>query len=188
MTSWTVTTEIASHKAFEEYGQAILAQATQDRYGHMKSTYIGTPSRDFEKQPLGKATAHLASSIRETLETKLNDVGKSVALAQAGVVPVSASASSSCPINVHITYSYKHAASHTYLLLVNGLDQSIHMKDGIADFSAPEGEMLLQFSVNDAPYKLQKEPLYQFSTQHSCAQKTLTVDLGASGDAHGHWE
>jgi len=89
---------------------------------------------------------------------------------------------------VHITYAYKHAASHTYLLLVNGLDQSLNMRDGIANFTAPEGEMLLQFSVNDAPYKLQKEPMYQLSTQHNCATKSLTVDLGASGDAHAKWE
>ena len=68
------------------------------------------------------------------------------------------------------------------------MDQSINLKDGIATFSAPEGEMLLQFSVNDAPYKLAKEPMYQLSTQHNCSLKTLTVDLGASGDAHAHWE
>lgn len=52
--SWTVSTEVNSHKTFLDYGQVILQQAGQDRYGHMKDTYVGTPSRDFEKQPLGK--------------------------------------------------------------------------------------------------------------------------------------
>ncbi len=186
LATWTVSTEVSSHKALLEYGQVILEQGSQGRYSQMKGTYKITPSRDFEKQPLGKATAHLAKSIRETLEAKLPSLN--LAKSSAQLVAVSATTPASCAVSVHITYSYKHAASHTYLLLVNGLDQSIHLKDGISEFSAPEGEMLLQFSVNDAPYKLQKEPLYQLSTLHSCAQKSLTVDLGASGDAHAHWE
>ena len=190
LATWTVSVELNSHKTLLEYGQVILEQGSQGRYGQMKGTYKITPSRDFEKQPLGKATAHLAKSIRETLEAKLPGLNLPKPPAQlARVSATSAPAvSASCPVSVHITYSYKHSASHTYLLLVNGLDQSLNMKDGIASFSAPEGELLLQFSVNDAPYKLQKEPLYQLSTPHDCAQKTLTVDLGASGDAHTHWE
>jgi len=188
--TWNVSVELNSHKTLLEYGQIIAQQGTQGRYSQYKDTYKVTPSRDFEKQPLGKATAHLAKSIRETLEAKLPSLNLAKAPAQAALVPASIApaAPASCPVDVHITYDYKHAASHTYLLLVNGLDQSIHMKDGIASFSAPEGEMLLQFSVNDAPYKLSKEPMYQLSTQHSCALKSLTIDLGASGDAHTHWE
>jgi len=188
--TWTVSVELDSHKALLELGQVILDQGSQGRYSQMKGTYKITPSRDFEKQPLGKATAHLAKSIRETLEIRLP--GLSLAKPPAQITLVSATSAPtapvSCPVSVHIAYGYKHSASHAYLLLVNGLDQSIDLKDGIASFSAPEGEMLLQFSVNDAPYKLQKEPLYQFSTQHNCALKSLTVDLGASGDAHARWE
>lgn len=189
LATWTVSVEINSHKTLMEYGQIIAEQGSQGRYSQMKGTYKVTPSRDFEKQPLGKATARLAKEIRETIEARLP--GLNLAKSSAQLAPVSATTAASpasCPVSAHITYSYRHAASHTFLLLVNGLDQSLHMKDGIADFSAPEGEMLLQFSVNDAPYKLAKEPMYQLSTQHSCAQKTLTVDLGASGDAHAHWE
>jgi hypothetical protein len=190
LATWMVSTELNSHKTLLEYGQVIAQQGTQGRYSQYKDTYKVTPSRDFEKQPLGKATAHLAKSIRETLEAKLPGLSLAkppvqLALVSATTAPA---APASCPANVHITYSYKHSASHTFLLLVNGLDQSINLKDGIATFSAPEGEMLLQFSVNDAPYKLAKEPMYQLSTQHSCSLKTLTVDLGASGDAHAHWE
>ncbi|HEY1986432.1 MAG TPA: hypothetical protein VGG85_13535 [Terracidiphilus sp.] len=189
LTKWTTSVEINSHKTLMEYGQVILEQGSQGRYSQYKGTYKITPSRDFEKQPLGKATAHLAKSIRETLENKLPGLSMAkppqAALVSATMAPA---APNSCPVNVHITYGYKHAASHTFLLLVNGLDQSLNLKDGTASFSAPEGEMLLQFSVNDAPYKLQKEPMYQLSTQHDCAQKTLTLDLGASGDAHPHWE
>lgn len=187
--SWTVSTEINSHKALLDFGQAVLAQASQDRYGHMKDTYVGAPSRDFEKQPLGKATAHLASSIRETLEAKLASLGMAKPAPQASLVPAAAQgAPVSCPVNFRITYGYKHSASHTYLLLADGLDQSTHLQNGTASFSAPEGELLLQFSINDAPYKLQKESMYQLSAVHSCKFSNLTVDLGAGGDAHAHWE
>ena len=190
LATWTVSTELNSHKTLLEYGQVIAEQGTQGRYSQYKDTYKVTPSRDFEKQPLGKATAHLAKSIRETLEARIPSLNLTKTPPQAALVSASTApaAGAACPVDVHITYGYKHSASHTYLLLVNGLDESIHMKEGIASFSVPEGEMLLQFSVNDAPYKLQKEPLYQLSTQHSCTQKTLTIDLGASGDAHTRWE
>jgi hypothetical protein len=186
--SWTVSTEVNSHKTFLDYGQVILQQAGQDRYGHMKDTYIGTPSRDFEKQPLGKATARSASSIRETMEAKLASLGMTKP-AQASLVAAAAQgAPGSCPVNVKVTYAYKHSASHSYLLLANGLDQSTNLKDGTASFSAPEGELLLQFSINDAPYRLEKEPMYQMSVLHNCISSNLTVDLGPGGDAHFHWQ
>ena len=186
--SWTVSTEINSHKTLLEFGQVLLEQGSQGRYGQMKDTYKIAPSRDFEKQPLGKATAHLASSIRETLEAKLAGLGLAKP-GQASLVPAAVQgAPGSCPVNVKVTYGYKHSASHSFLLLANGLDQSTNLKDGTASFSAPEGELLLQFSINDAPYKLEKEPMYQLSALHSCKSSNLTVDLGPGGDAHPRWE
>lgn len=188
--SWTVSTEVNSHKTLLDYGEVVAEKQVENRLGHVEGTsYVGAPSRDFEKQPLGKATEHLASSIRETLEAKLAGLGPAKPSAQASLVPAAVQGSStSCPVNVHITYSYRHSASHAYELLANGLDQSTSLKDGVSTFAAPEGELLLQFSVNDAPYKLQKEPLYQLSTVHSCKLSNLIVDLGPSGDAHPRWE
>jgi hypothetical protein len=187
--SWTVSTEVNSHKTLLDFGQAVIEQGTQGRYQQMRDTYKITPSRDFEKQPLGKATAHLASSIRETLEAKLAGLGAARASPQASLVPATIEgAPASCPINIRITYGYRHSASHSYTLLANGMDQSTNLKDGIANFSAAPGELLLQFSVNDAPYKLEKESLYQMSVLHSCKFGNLIVDLGPGGDAHTHWE
>jgi hypothetical protein len=182
--SWTVSTEVNSHKTLLDYGEVIIEQGTQDRFKQMKDTYKIAPSRDFEKQPLGKATAHLASSIRDTLEAKLAGLAMGKPSAQASLMPATAQSAAPCPVNVRITYGYKHSASHSYMLLANGLDQSTNLKDGIASFSAPEGELLLQFSVNDAPYKLEKESLYQLSVLHSCKFSNLIVDLGPGGDAH----
>ncbi len=91
-------------------------------------------------------------------------------------------------MRLRITYGYKHSASQSYSLTANGLEQSTNLKDGIADFIAPEGELLLQFSMNDAPYKMETERLYQMSTWHSCKAANLIVDVGPGGDAHPHWE
>jgi len=189
LASWTVSTEVNSHKTLLDFGEVVIEQGTQDRYKQMKDTYKIAPSRDFEKQPLGKATAHLASSIRETLEAKLAGLGSARPASQASLVPAKTpGAPASCPINIRITYGYKHSASHSYTLLANGLDQSTNLKDGISSFSAAQGELLLQFSVNDAPYKLEKESLYQLSVFDTCKFSNLIVDLGPGGDAHTHWE
>jgi hypothetical protein len=186
LASWTITFEISSWKTLTDYGAVVK---TTDLRGNASYADIA-PSRRFEKQPLGKATAHLAKSVRESLEEKLTTLGlvKPLPQASADVATLPAPTPLSCPLNVKITYAYKHSASHAYMLLANGLDQSTNLKEGVANFSAPEGELLLQFSVKDAPYKLEKEDLYQLSTQHSCKSSNLNVDLGPGGDAHALWQ
>jgi hypothetical protein len=91
-------------------------------------------------------------------------------------------------MHTKVTYNYRHVASHSYTLLANKLDQSLTVQDGISTFKAPEGPLLLQFSLNDTPYRLEKEPVYQLSTIHSCKMSTLVIDVGQGGDAHSHWE
>ena len=63
-----------------------------------------------------------------------------------------------CQLHTKVTYNYKHSVSHSYTLLANGLDETTTIQDGISAFKAPEGPLLLQFTINDAPYKLAKEP------------------------------
>ena len=186
LASWTISFEVSSWKTFTDYGEVV---PTMDLRGNA-SYYNRNPSRRFEKQPLGKATAHLANSVRETLEDKLTTLGlaKSVPQAGTGTATTGDATPVSCPVSIRITYGYKHSTSQSYMLFANGLDQSTNLKDGIASFSAPEGELLLQFSVKDSPYKLEREDLYQLSTQHSCKFSTLVVDLGQGGDAHPKWE
>jgi hypothetical protein len=73
-------------------------------------------------------------------------------------------------------------------LIVNDLDQTSTLKDGFSSFMLPEGPTIIQFSLNDAPYTMSKQPFYQLSTIHSCSTSTLTIDIGARGDEHHHWE
>ena len=54
-------------------------------------------------------------------------------------------------MHTKVTYNYKHSVSHSYTLLANGLDETTTIQDGVSDFKAPEGPLLLQFTINDAP-------------------------------------
>lgn len=186
--TWSVSETIKEKSAWLEKGQAMVASAVTDR-----STQYGlsgmsvSSSTDFEKQPIGKATQHLAEMIRDTLPANLGGFVVKTAAAKPEDAAAAAS-SASCEMHTRVTYNYKHSVSHSYTLLANGLDQTTTLVDGVSDFKIAEGPLLLQFSLNDAPYRLEKEPVYQLSTMHSCKNSTLVIDVGQGGDAHDHWE
>jgi hypothetical protein len=146
--------------------------------------YSIIPSHDFEKQPIGKITAQLASDIRDTLPAHLAGFVKT----SAEKSPEAPTSSEPCPMHTRITYGYRHSASHSYTLLANGLDQTTTIVDGVSTFNVAGGPLLLQFTLQDPPYKLSGEPVYQLSTIHSCKDSTLVIDIGQGGDAHHHWE
>lgn len=187
--TWTDSIEINSKKTLTDYGSFDVGSASLDRYGQVSQNYAIAPSRAFQKQPLGKACAHLANTIKGSLEQKLGGAAAGGTDSSAAAASAAASAEQgSCPIHVRITYGYKHSASQSYMLLANGLEQSTNLKEGVSSFTAPAGELLLQFSMNDAPYKMETERFYQLSTWHSCKEANLIVDVGPGGDAHPHWE
>jgi hypothetical protein len=183
--TWTVSETVKNANAWVEKGQSMIASAINERgsqYGYQLST-----SSDFEKQPMGKLTAQLADSIRDTLPAHLAGFVRTGA-ARAPDVPGAAPSATPCTMNTRVTYNFKHSVSHSYTLLANGLDETTAIKDGVGTFSVPEGPLLLQFTVEDSPYRLSKQPIYQLSTNHSCKNGTLVIDMGQGGDAHEHWE
>jgi hypothetical protein len=183
--TWTVSDVIKSKNAWYEKGQSMITSAINERSDRYGLNGI-SPSSDFSKQPIGKTTAHLADEVRDTLGAHLAGFAK----ASPEVVDASGSVSGSGPCEMHtkVTYNYRHSVSHSYTLLADGLDETTTIQDGISDFKAPEGPLLLQFTINDAPYKLSKQAIYQMSTVHSCKSSTLVIDIGQGGDAHQHWE
>ena len=142
------------------------------------------PTREFEKQPMGKVVARIAEQIRDTLPAHIPNF-KAAVVKTTSELPTKPQ---ECAMHTHITYGYKHSASHSYTLVVNGLDEFLTIHDGISDFKISSGPVLVQFGVNDSPYKLLKQPIYQLSTYHDCSKPTLVIDLGPGGDAHHHWE
>lgn len=180
--TWTVSDTLKAKNAWFEKGEAMVTSAVNnrsDKYGFGISS-----TTDFEKQPIGKITLHLAEEVRDTLPAHLGSFAKTVS----DKTEAPASASAPCATHIKVTYSYKHSASHSYTLLANGLDQSLTIQDGVSTFQAPEGPLLLQFTINDAPYKMSREPIYQLSSMHSCKNSMLVIDIGQGGDAHQHWE
>jgi hypothetical protein len=190
LATWTNDIEIASKKTLTDYGSFEFGPSSIDNHGQVHQSYAIAPSRAFEKQPLGKACARLAALVKESLAAKLAGMAAGETGGSALSVPSTMADASrgSCPIHVQITYGYKHSASQSYLLLANGLDQSINLKDGIASFTAPEGELLLQFSMHDPPYKMEIERFYQMSTWNSCRASNLVLEVGPAGDAHPRWQ
>jgi hypothetical protein len=184
--TWIVSQTIKEKNAWLQKGQAIVSSAVNGRADSYGVTLMST-STDFEKQPIGKLTQQLADQIRDTLPAHLgaaaakagSDKTLQVALAGGGAP---------CEMHTKVTYNYRHSASHSYTLYANRLDQTLTVQDGVSTFKAPEGPLLLQFSLNDTPYRLEKEPVYQLSTIHSCKTSTLVIDVGQGGDAHSHWE
>jgi hypothetical protein len=181
--TWTVSDTMKTKSAWLEKGEAIVTSSVNGRSNGQLGVDIVVPSRDFEKQPIGKTTSHLAEEVRDSLSAHLAGFVKTSA-----AVPDPPASTTPCVTHTRITYSYKHSVSHSYTLLANGLDQTLTIQDGVSTFQAPEGPLLLQFGINDAPYKLSREPIYQLSTIHSCKTPTLVIDIGQGGDAHHHWE
>jgi hypothetical protein len=184
--TWTVSETIKEKNAWLQKGQAMVTSAVSGRADSYGVSILST-STDFEKQAIGKLTQQMADQIRDTLPAHLGgfaaktspDKTLEVALAGSGVP---------CEMHTKVTYNYRHSVSHSYTLTANRLDQTLTVQDGVSTFKAPEGPLLLQFSLNDTPYRLEKEPVYQLSTIHSCKMSTLVIDVGQGGDAHHHWE
>ena len=88
LSSWSVDVEIESKKAIQEYGNVI------------------SPSRAFEKQPLGKACAKLAILIKESLETRLASVnpGRTKEISSNRAALEGTTGGGSCPVSLRITY------------------------------------------------------------------------------------
>jgi len=182
--TWTVSETIKAKNAWLQKGETAIVSAANERTGKFG---LGIDaSQDFAKQPLGKTTAHLAEMVRDTIPAHLSGLTKA-STGKAADSP-QAAASAPCLMHTRITYNYKHSVSHSYTLTANGLDQSTTILDGVSSFQAPEGPLLLQFTLNDAPYKLSRESIYQLSATHFCKNSTLVIDIGQGGDAHHHWE
>ena len=188
--TWTVSETIKEKNAWLQKGEAMVTSAVNGR-GDQYGVSILSTSTDFEKQPIGKTTAHLADEIRDTLPAHLGGFVEDGRRQARGRGCWRAPRPARCTRKV--TYNYKHSVSHSYTLLANGLDQTLTIQDGVSTFKAPEGPLLLQFTLNDAPYRLEKEPIYQLSTIHSCKSehagdrrwpgRRRAPSLGVSGGA-----
>lgn len=147
-------------------------------YGILHTT---VSSRIFEKQPLGKAMAAIAGQIRARALQEIhveNDSANEVR-----------ESSGACDVSLKVLYSSKHAASKSYTVFVDGKEESLSVDNGVLPLLGRSGLLLLQVKINDAPYKLPTQELYQIGEYVDCSkpQRELVMKIGAAGEALLEW-
>jgi hypothetical protein len=143
--------------------------------------FAGMTSRPFEKQELGKKAKHLAESMRGYVQANATRV-QPTATAVAG--PANGS---SCHADFRIEYPNK-SNSIAYSLIANRRDETLFIKEGVASLDLKSGPVVLQVKLEDAPYRLPTQRLYQVSTEADCSKPTLTMQIGPAGEALLRWQ
>ena len=151
--------------------------------GYFDRGAIYQPSRNFPKQPLGKAAFELA---KQSAASTGGSTGK---LAASGT-PASAAGSASCKMSIRINYVEKHSISKSYSVIINEKDEALGVKEGILEVEEPAAPVLMQIKLNDAPYKLPKQELYLFDPTLDCSRTSnrLEVNIGPAGEASYKWK
>lgn len=141
-------------------------------------------SRKFEKQPLGKRARNFARNIRQQV------LGTVPGLVQAGTWKNSVSAPGSCQISFRVAYPKKGSISKSYGLIINGKEESLWLKEGVATVSMMNGPALLHVNLADAPYRLPVQRLYAANTFVDCSkpERALALDVGPAGEAFLVWQ
>jgi len=145
--------------------------------------WSGEGSRQFDKQPLGRAAREIAA-----------DVQAQVARAAAAVSPSSETAlvpsqTGTCHLDFRVSYVAKHASSKSYDVVVNGRDETLSITDGVVPLTVQPGPLLIQLVVHDPPYKMPKQDVYQANTQVDCSpsSRNLSMEIGPAGEAFLKW-
>ncbi len=150
-----------------------------------RTFWTGDP-KVFKDQPIGKAATKLVDWTQSYLLASLPPLNLPL---KGGPVPVAA-ASPACTMNFRIRYTAKRTASKAYSLIANNKEESSTIREGVASFPMAPGSLAIRVRVEDAPYRMPSQTLYQSSTVLDCSQgeKTLVMDLGNAGEALLHWE
>lgn len=169
-------TPLKDRSAMLDYGMTYIPT------GYFQTGAIYQPSRNFQKQPLGKASFELA---KQSADSAMQSAGK---LTASGSVPASSKAAS-CKMRLKINYVEKHAISKSYSCVINEKEESLGIKEGILEVEEPASPLLIQIKLNDAPYKLPKQDLYLFDPILDCSRSSnsLEVNIGAAGEARYVW-
>jgi len=151
--------------------------------GYFNAGAIYQPSRNFPKQPLGKAAFELAKQSAESA----NQITSKVA---ASYTAPEGSKTGSCTMSLRINYLEKHSISKSYSSILNEKDEALGIKEGILEIGEPAAPVLMQIKLNDAPYKLPKQELYLFDPVLDCsrASNRLEVYIGPAGEATYKWK
>jgi len=151
--------------------------------GYFNRGAIYQPSRNFPKQPLGKAAFELA---KQSAESATQGAAKLTASYMAPAAPKN----QSCKMSIKINYVEKHAISKSYSCVINEKDEALGIKEGILEVEEPAAPVLMQIKLNDTPYKLPKQELYLFDPTLDCSRDSnrLEINIGPAGEASYKWK
>lgn len=142
-------------------------------------------SRKFEKQPLGKRARSFARAIRGQAVDTIPQ------FATAGTTSVPVIVPGSCKVEFRVVYPRKNAISKSYGLIINGKEESLWLKEGIATVTLPNGPALILVNVADAPYRLPVQRVYAANTFVECGgsePQQLHLEIGPAGEAFLQWK
>ncbi len=141
------------------------------------------PNRSFEKLGLGKATRRLAAALATIA---LDQIGS---LVESGTAPVTGSGSGSCDVKMRVRYTEKGSASKSYILILNGREESLGIIDGVVSTRLASGPVVAHVSVKDPPYKVPVQDSYSANTFLDCGrpERTLVLEIGPIGQAFLKW-
>jgi len=170
-------TPLKDRSAMLDYGIAYVPT------GYFDTGSIYQPSRNFQKQPLGRASFDLA---RQSAESAGQSAGK---LTASGVAAPHGKATS-CKLRLKINYVERHAISKSYSCIINEKEESLGIKEGILEVEEPASPLLIQIKLNDAPYKLPKQDLYLLDPLLDCSRSSnlLELNIGPAGEARYAWK
>ncbi len=173
------STQIKDYKAMLDYGRAMIPTGSFD------TSLVYQPSRNFDKQPVGKAAYALARQAADSVNLTAPK------LTASGTAPPHAK-TTSCKMTLKISYDYKdrHPSSKSYDCIINEREESLGIKEGVLEVEEPSAPLLMQIQVKDSPYKLPKQDVYLFDPVLDCgrASNILKVTIGPAGEAHTTWQ
>ncbi|MFQ5927990.1 MAG: hypothetical protein ACE5MH_11215 [Terriglobia bacterium] len=147
----------------------------------MSSYYA--PSREFEKQPLGKAAKKLAKALVANSQLHVPR------LVASGTAHAVSSPAASCEVIFRVLYAGTRAASKNYYLTINDQEETLGIVDGVVKVQAASGLVVVHAAVKDAPYKRPVQRSYAANTYLDCGrrERTLVLEIGAAGEAFLRW-
>ncbi len=175
--STVANTPLKDRSAMVDYGFTYIPT------GYFNRGAIYQPSRNFPKQPLGRAALELA---RQSAESASQSAAKLTASYSVPAAP----STESCKMSIKINYVEKHSISKSYSCIINEKDEALGIKEGILEVEEPAAPVLMQIKLNDAPYKLPKQELYLFDPTLDCSRGSnrLEVNIGPAGEASYKWK
>jgi hypothetical protein len=162
------------------FTQSINRRNLYERFGVVDSG--GLPGRAYEKQPLGKYAKRFAESAARYALANLAGV------VRAGSVPAIPTGGP-CEVAIRVKYPNK-SESQAYQLVVNDREESLWIKQGVARVQVKGGVMLMLAKMQDAPYRLPVQNVYQATTLVDCSQarRDLTLEIGPAGEGLLVWQ